>query len=103
MEERVIALEKSLGAIASDLKSLSQLVAAGFTKVDTNFTTVQKDLKLLHQQVESLNNKVESLKGDTVGGFQDVGVKIENLKDEIVKIGEVTSYNDLYNNMKIIK
>lgn len=78
-------------------------MAAGFTKVDTNFGTVQTDLKKLHQQIESLSTQVEALKGDTVGGFQDVGVKIENLTEEIAKIGEVTNYSEQYSNLRIIK
>ena len=64
---------------------------------------VGREIKLLHQQVDILNKKVDSLKGDTHEGFEDVGLKLENLTEEISKIGKVTNYSEYFENLKALK
>jgi hypothetical protein len=103
MEKRTGELELSISAIAGDLKVVKDAIAAGFTKVDTNFAVVGREIKHLHHQVDILNKKVDSLKGDTHEGFEDVGLKLENLTEEISKIGKVTHYSEYFENLKALK
>lgn len=96
MEERIALLEKSFASFSQELKSFGELLAASFTKVDTNFAAVKKDLDILHK-------KVDLLRLQTNDGLGDVGVKIENLTDEISKINKVTNYEDIIKNSDILK
>src|SRR3979409_905933 len=103
MEERVQAIETVISTLATELKTLSNAVSTGFTKVNGNFESVSRSLKHVHDQMEQLTKKVNSLKGDTNDGFQDVGMKLETLTEEIAKIGTVTNYVEHYSNLKAIK
>ena len=103
VEKRLEELESSISAIAGDLRAVKDTIAAGFTKVNANFAVVGREIKLLHQQVDILNKKVDSLKGDTHEGFEDVGLKLENLTEEISKTGKVTNYSEYFENLKALK
>jgi len=106
--------EAKLGALSSDLSTLKDLIKAGFQKVENNFEVVKKDVELTHKKIEGLTQRIESLEKrveylsknlesldvTTSDGFTDVGMKIESLTDEIVKIGAVTSYDQQYKNMQ---
>lgn len=85
------------------IEVLEEVLTAGFKKVDLNFEALGKEIRQIHGQIEVLNKKVDLLRGDTSEGFDDVGSKLENLSQEISKIGLVTNYNEEYSNLKTIK
>jgi hypothetical protein len=103
MEQRIIALESSVGAITTEIKSLGDLLVTGFRKVDNNFEKIGNEIKVLHGQIEVLNKKVDLLQGDTKESLQNVDMRLENLSDEISKIGTVTKYEEYFNNLKVIR
>ena len=92
MEKRLEILEKNFAGLSQELKEIKELLSTGFTKVDTNFASVKKELDTLHL-------KVDLLKVKTSDGLEDVGVKIENLTDEITKINRVTNYEGIMKNL----
>lgn len=100
MGERIEVLEKSVLAIDAEIKAVGQAITAGFKKTDTNFEHIVKEIASIHRDLDRLNKKVDDLKGDTHDGFEDVGMKLENLTDEIVKIGKVTGYDETFENLK---
>lgn len=110
MEKRVETLEKSIIHLSAELKEVKELIGAGFKKVSTNFDSIKKEIDSLHLKVDilgkkfdSLGKKFDSLEGNTTEGFEGVGLKLENLTEEISKISMVTRYEDEFNNLKIIK
>lgn len=102
MEKRMEALEKSLIETNIKLDNLHEQMVAGFKLVDTNFELVSKEFRLVHSQLSHLNKKVDILRGDTNVGFEDVGIKLGNIHNEISKIGKVTNYSDYFNNLNSI-
>lgn len=93
-------LEQNFNALSNDVKDLKTLIANGFKKVDANFDSVKKEIDILHAKVELLSKKLDSLDSTTNNGFGEVGLKLENLTDEITKISIVTSYDEQFKNMK---
>ncbi len=103
MEKRVDQSEASVASISAELKNIGELIGAGFKKVDTNFDSIGREIKQLHGEIAVLNKKVDLLKGETTDGLEDVGLKLENLTEEISKIGTVTRYGEEFKNMQAIK
>lgn len=103
MEERIQELETAIRAIQSDLKTIGDVISTGFKKVDINFESVGKEIRHLHGQIDVIHKKVDLLRGDTTEGFEDVGAKLDNLTEEITKIGTVTHYDEYFKNMKSIR
>ena len=103
MENRIEQIESTLYTNTTELKSLGDLIAKGFTKVDTNFDSIGKEIRQIHAQIDMLNKKIDALKGDTNEGFDDVGLKLENLTEEISKIGKVINYEEYFKNLQLIK
>jgi len=96
MNEQIDGLEKNITHISQELKSLSDLIGTGFTKVDTNFNSIKNEINTLNTKIDLLTKKVDLLKGSTNEGFEDVGLKLENLTEEITKIGmEVVKIKDI--------
>jgi hypothetical protein len=88
LEDKVTELEKTIAELVAISRELRTNIAHGFTKVDENFVKV--------------NDRLDTLQGDTTKGFKKVDVKLDTLHDEITKINDVTSYEHLYQNMKIV-
>jgi|GEM_PF-3169389 len=103
MESSVEHLEKNLSILSKEIIDIKELIGTGFKKVGNNFDSIKKEIDSLHLKVDFLTKKVTLLEGNTTEGFGDVGLKLENLTDEISKIADVTNYGDLYDNMKTIK
>ena len=103
METRLEQVEQNFTALFAEISSLSAVIGLGFTKVDANFDSVKKEIDILHKKVESLIKKVDSLEGNTNDGFEDVGLKLESLTEEITKISKVTGYDQQFGNMTVIK
>lgn len=103
MEERIVKLEQALDLLHKEVTGIRELLISGFKKVDINFESITKEVFIVNKKIEIVNKNVEMLKGSTTEGFDNVGMKLENLTDEISKIGEVTQYDQLYNNLKSIK
>lgn len=103
MDEKIASLENNLSTLSQEVVEIKELIRAGFTKVANNFTSIKNEIDTLHNKVDSLNIKINALKGDTNTGFGEVGLKLENLTDEISKIGIVTNYDKQYQNFKGIK
>ena len=99
MSEKIETLEASITEISKELKAIIDTISSGFKKVDSNFESVKKEIDSLHKKVDGLTKKVESLEGDTNEGFGTVGIKLENLSEEISKIGLVTRYKDQLDNL----
>ena len=76
-------------------KEIKELLSTSFTKVNGNFVSIKKELDILHIKVDLLNAK-------TSDGLDNVGVKIENLTEEIGKINKVTNYEGIINNLNSI-
>ncbi len=103
MSDKIELLEKNVSHLSNELKEIKELIGAGFVKVVNNFDSIKEEIDLLHSKVDSLNKKVDLLEGNTKDGLEDVGLKLENLSDEISKISKVTGYDEVYDNMKVIK
>lgn len=99
MNQKIETLESSVSSITKELLELKDLISKGFIKVDINFNSIKKEIDTLHGKVDSLNMKVDKLKGNTTDGFSDVGLKLENLSDEISKINTVTNYDKQFINL----
>ena len=100
MDKRIELLEQNFVILNNELTAIKELLSAGFTKIDNNFTNVKREIDLLKHELTQFHKKVDELKSDTSDGLGDVGVKIENLTEEITKINIVTSYGDQFENMK---
>ena len=103
MEERLSQLENTISVLHSEVTDMRELLGSGFKKVETNFESLKNQVNNLNVSVKVLNVRVEALKGTTNEGFEDVGVKIETLTEEISKIGTVTKYDEYFKNLKDIK
>jgi predicted nucleic acid-binding Zn-ribbon protein len=103
MEKRIEMLEKSVMHLSGELKEIKELIGTGSKKVATNFDSIKKEIDSLHGKVDILNKKVDRLEGNTTDGFEDVGLKLENLTEEISKTSMVTKYDEEFNNLKAIK
>jgi hypothetical protein len=103
MENKIENLEKNLTALTKEMIELKELIGTGFTKVDNNFASTKKEIDSLHNKVDILNKKVDALEGSTTDGFDEVGLKLENLTDEISKISVVTQYDEVLKNLDGLK
>ena len=93
MDERIEILEKNFSGLNQELKEIKYLLSTSFKKVDTNFASIKKEIDTLHK-------KVDILIINTSDGLDNVGVKIENLADEITKINKVTNYESINKNLE---
>lgn len=100
MTDKIENLEKNISSITKDLLELKELISIGFKKVDNNFFSIKKEIDILHSKIDTLNKKVDVLEGSTTDGFGEVGLKLENLTEEITKISSVTNYNEQYKNLQ---
>jgi archaellum component FlaC len=103
MQEQITALETAVTTLSKELKETLDTISSGFKKVDNNFDSVKKEINSLHSKIDALHSKVEALKGDTKEGFGTVGMQLENLTEEITKIGKVTNYDEVLKNLHSIK
>jgi archaellum component FlaC len=103
MEEKINQLEANLSTLSIELIEIKNLIGAGFKKVDANFDSIKNEIGSLNSKIEILTKKVNSLEGNTIDGFDGVGLKLESLSDEIAKIGIVTKYDEEINNLRAIK
>lgn len=117
MEKRIEKLESSLNNLTLEVKNIGDLVVKGFTKIDTNFDAIGKEIKHIHSQINVMNKKIDELKGgidvlkggidvlkgDTNISFGEVDSKLENLTEEISKIGKVINYEEYFKNVQLIK
>jgi SMC interacting uncharacterized protein involved in chromosome segregation len=103
MQEQIAALQASVTKLSSELQEVVHSISSGFVKVNHNFESVKTEIDSLHKKVDSLTKKVESLEGETNEGFGTVGIKLENLSEEISNIGLVTRYKDQLENLGGIK
>lgn len=102
MEDRIKELERNMAALAQHMKTTSATISQGFSKVDGNFEKITSHLNNIDTEISGLHKKVDVLSGTTDKGLGDVNVKLEDLKGEISKINDVTQYDDLYKNLKIV-
>ena len=100
MSESLESLQSAISLLSKELKESLEPISNGFKKVDSNFDSIKKEIALLNAKLEILTKKVDQLKGTTNEGLESVGLKLENLTDEISKINTVTQYDDLFKNMK---
>jgi chaperonin cofactor prefoldin len=100
MEKRVESLEKSIQPLAKEFVEIKDLITSGFPKVANNFDSIKKEIDSLHNKADIINLQVKSLEGSTNDGFGDVGLKLENLSDEISKIGVIAKYDEEYKNLQ---
>ena len=100
MDEKIDSLEKNLFTLSKEIIEVKELIGKGFQKVANNFDVIKKGIDSLHFKVDLLNKKVDSLEGSTSEGLEDVGLKLENLSEEISKINTVTQYDKQFDNLK---
>lgn len=85
-------MDKNFGIVNDKIDALrgNSSIANGFEKVDKNFGIV--------------NDKIDALRGNSTASIETVENKLTDLKVEIAKINEVTSYEGIFNNaFKIAK
>lgn len=92
--------EQQPNPFVAEIQRLKDLLASGFAKADSNFESIKHELSVLHKKVDFLSKKVDLLESTTDEGLEDVGIKLENLTEEITKIGVVTKYDDQFQNLK---
>ena len=78
-----------------------------FTKMDDRFTEMDNRLEKMDLKIDTLSayttSGFKSLEAYTASGFKNLEAKIDDLKKEIFKINEVTSYEGIFNNSKDLK
>lgn len=106
-EKRIETLETTVKALSGELSALKDLIVESFKKVENNFDvvgkkidTTSKKVDLNSAKIEALTNKLAGLDLTTTDGFQDVGIKLESLTEEIQKISVVTKYTEEWDNLK---
>jgi hypothetical protein len=103
MEERIIAIEKSI-------KNLSEIVEAGFAKCNGNFETIGVYLEKAFEKIDKLKeettrrfddieNRFDGLEKRFDGLERMVGHQTEYLATEIRKINVVTDYERQLKNL----
>jgi prophage DNA circulation protein len=117
MEERLKVLEDNLSTVSVELVALKSLIASSFMKVEANFSVVSRNLAVIEKNIKTLNFKVDNLDNieksiktlnfkldnldtSTSSGLSEVGTKIESLTEEIIKIGAVTKYDEMFKNQQ---
>lgn len=107
MEKRIAQLENTVKALSGELSALKNLIVDSFTKVQSNFQSLSKQIDITNTKVDAnshkidnLTNKLAGLDNTTADGFQDVGIKLESLTEEIQKISVVTKYTEEFDNLK---
>lgn len=89
-------IEKQITTLSKYIDGVSQVLVENVTSINT-------DLKAIKADIVILNAKVDKLDGNTTTNLKRVDGKIDDLKTEIKKIGTVTGYDDMINNLKHIK
>jgi len=102
MEKRIAKLEKTISTLTAYVVGNNNAISEGLSKVNSNFEKITTHLKKIDAELKIINAKVDSLDGNTGKNFNKVEVKLDDLKSEIKKIGNVTGYDDLLNNLKIV-
>jgi uncharacterized coiled-coil DUF342 family protein len=102
MQERIETLEKKITVLSQDISEIKELIGSGFKKTDNNFDSIKKEMDGLTIKTESIKKSLELLRGSTDDGFGTVGLKLENLSDEISKIGIVTRYEEQFKHLKTL-
>ena len=92
-------LENLISILNKELKDIKDLLGTGFTKVSNNFDSIVIQINTLHRKIDFLTKKVDLLEGTTNVGLEDVGLKLENLTDEITKISVVTRFSEEFENL----
>lgn len=103
MDKRIEELEKAIAAIVSHQKQVHSSISDGFNKVGSNFEKITTHLHKIDNELTIINKKIDLLSGNAEKGFGEVNVSLEDLKAEISKINDVTSYDHIYQNLKIVK
>ncbi|MEO7048979.1 MAG: hypothetical protein ABI091_26990 [Ferruginibacter sp.] len=103
MDYKIEEVEKNLSILSKELVEIKELIGTGFKKVSNNFDSIKKEIDSLHLEVAFISKKIDLLKGETHSGLGDVGIKLENLTEEISKISIVTKYDEEYRNLKDLK
>ncbi len=98
--DKIEELDKQLSGLTHDFKAIKDLLATGLTKVGNNFESIITQINALHKKIDFLTKKVDLLEGTTNVGLEDVGLKLENLTEEITKISVVTRYGEEFDNLK---
>lgn len=102
MEKTQLAGEGNQPEMSAEIAGLSQVIELGFTKVEANFESVKREIDNLHKKVETLIRKVDALEGNTNDSFEEVGLKLETLSEEKLKIGTVTEYDQQFGNLSAV-
>lgn len=101
-EKRIADLEKTVASILEYMKVVNKAVSEGFSKADGNFDKITSRFQTVEGELKIINAKIDKLAGNTDTGFSKVDVQLEDLKSEVSKIGSVTGYDDMINNLKIV-
>ncbi len=102
MEKRVEILEKTITSLTDYIKFTNTNISNGFEKVNANFEKITKHLSQIDAELRIVNAKIDKLDGNTSTGLGEVHVKLDDLKTEITKINDVTGYDGIFSNMKIV-
>lgn len=95
LENRVIKLEGTISTLLQRIKDVNDSITSGFEKVDKNFEALNNDIK-------NIKEDIKAIRGSSTATLETVEVKLEDLTSEIKKINDVSSYEEIYSNMKIV-
>lgn len=89
LENRLASLEEKINSLLNHTQEVNASIANGFEKVEKNF--------------EKVNEKIDALRGNSTSTIENVEIKLDDLKTEISKINEVTSYEEMFKNSGSLK
>jgi len=102
MEKRISDLEQSIISLAKDVKEIKESLLEGFSKTGNNFVKITNRFDTIEADLNIINAKVDKLDGNTSNSLKSVDGKLDDLKTEIKKIGNVTGYDHMIANQDLI-
>lgn len=95
MEERVIEIEKHLDVLKDSFLKLSGLIGRSLEIIQKSNTSVE-------ERLENIESKLDTLKGNSDHTIVSLESGLNEIKAEIQKINDVTSYESIFVNSRRI-
>jgi len=93
-------IEKQLGDVNLRVDELQRNTASSFEKMEKSIwkVTDKVDHGLLN-----VEDRIDALRGNSITSLESIEIKLDDLKIEISKINDVTSYEGIFENSKGLK
>ena len=96
LSKKLETLEKKLEMLLKATEEDKEIRKNNTSIINNNFEIIANNFQVLNEKVDALYaTKVDNLHTDTEKNFKDV-------KFELVKIQKITSYDEMYENLKIV-